>query len=255
MDIGVRTPLLDFFRKGDVAHDVRLQAAQGALATRAHEQLALLVLLTGDPDPEIVAAAETTLDMIPAASLSSFLARTDVSGEMRDFFAKRGVTPGDVPSQEADKPIVNTQAGPEIADDEDDEKSAMQRLAEMNVPQKMARATKGTREERAILIRDPNKLIAVAVLSSPKLTDSEVESIAKMSSVSDEILRIISHNRNWMKSYLVVSALARNPKTPLAVSMNLLSRLSEKDLRTLSTNRNVPEVLRTTARQKIVIGK
>jgi hypothetical protein len=255
MDIGVRTPLLDFFRKGDVAHDVRLQAAQGALATRAHEQLALLVLLTGDPDPEIVAAAETTLGMIPAASLSSFLARTDVSGEMRDFFAKRGVSPGDVPSQEADQPIVNTQTGPEIADDEDDEKSAMQRLAEMNVPQKMARATKGTREERAILIRDQNKLIAVAVLSSPKLTDSEVESIAKMSSVSEEILRIISHNRNWMKSYLVVSALARNPKTPLAVSMNLLSRLSEKDLRTLSTNRNVPEVLRTTARQKIVIGK
>jgi hypothetical protein len=255
MDIGVRTPLLDFFRKGDVAHDVRLQAAQGALATRAHEQLALLVLLTGDPDPEIVAAAETTLGMIPAASLSSFLARTDVSGEMRDFFAKRGVTTGDVPSQEADKPIVNTQAGPDIADDEDDEKSAMQRLAEMNVPQKMARATKGTREERAILIRDPNKLIAVAVLSSPKLTDSEVESIAKMSSVSDEILRIIAHNRNWMKSYLVVSALARNPKTPLAVSMNLLSRLSEKDLRTLSTNRNVPEVLRMTARQKIVLAK
>ena len=72
MDIGVRTPLLDFFRKGDVAHDVRLQAAQGALATRAHEQLALLVLLTGDPDPEIVAAAETTLGMIPAASLCLF---------------------------------------------------------------------------------------------------------------------------------------------------------------------------------------
>jgi hypothetical protein len=255
MDIGLRTPLLDFFRKGDVAHDVRLQAAQGALATRAHEQLALLVLLTGDSDPEIVAAAETTLGMIPAASLSSFLARTEVSGEMREFFAKRGVTPGDVPSQEADKPIVNTQEGPDIADDEDDEKSAMQRLAEMNVPQKMARATKGTREERAILIRDPNKLIAIAVLSSPKLTDSEVESIAKMSSVSDEILRIISHNRNWMKSYVVVSALARNPKTPLAVSMNLLSRLSEKDLRTLSTNRNVPDVLRTTARKKIVLEK
>jgi hypothetical protein len=255
MDIGFKTPLLDFFRKGDVARDVRLQAAQGALATRAHEQLALLVLLTGDPDAEIVAAADATLGMIPAASLSAFLARTDVSSEMREFFAKRGVAPGDVPSPEADKPIVDTEAGPEIADDEDDEKSAMQRLAEMNVPQKMARATKGTREERAILIRDPNKLIAVAVLSSPKLTDSEVEAIAKMSSVSEEILRIISHNRNWMKSYVVVSALARNPKTPLAVSMNLLSRLSEKDLRTLSTNRNVPEVLRTTARKKIVLEK
>ena len=119
--------------------------------------------------------------------------------------------------------LVDTATGPEIADDEDDEKSAMQRLSEMTVPQKMSRATKGTREERAILIRDPNKLISVSVLSSPKLTDSEVEAIAKMSSVSDEILRIISTNRNWMKNYVVVSALARNPKTPLPISMNLLN--------------------------------
>jgi hypothetical protein len=87
------------------------------------------------------------------------------------------------------------------------------------------------------------------------LTDSEVEAIAKMSSVSEEILRIIATNRNWMKNYVVASALARNPKTPLAVSMNLLNRLNEKDLRTLSTNRNVPEVLRASARKKFVMDK
>ncbi len=255
MDVGFKTPLLDFFRKGDVARDVRLQAAQGALATRAQEQLALLALLTGDSDPEIVAAAEATLAVIPPASLAAFLARTDVSAEMRGFFANRGVAPAAEATQEADRPMVDTAGGPDIADDADDEKSAMQRLSEMTVPQKMSRATKGTREERAILIRDPNKLIAVAVLSSPKLTDSEVESIAKMSSVSDEILRIISNNRNWMKNYVVVSALARNPKTPLPVSMNLLNRLNEKDLKTLSTSRNVPDVLRTTARKKVVIDK
>ncbi|HEU4691750.1 MAG TPA: hypothetical protein VFS23_25475, partial [Vicinamibacterales bacterium] len=204
---------------------------------------------------EIVAAAEATLAVIPPASLAAFLARTDVSAEMRGFFANRGVAPAAEATQEADQPMVDTAGGPDIADDADDEKSAMQRLSEMTVPQKMSRATKGTREERAILIRDPNKLIAVAVLSSPKLTDSEVESIAKMSSVSDEILRIISNNRNWMKKYVVVSALARNPKTPLPVSMNLLNRLNEKDLKTLSTSRNVPEVLRTTARKKVVIDK
>jgi hypothetical protein len=255
MDIGIKTPLIDFFRRGDVAHDVRLLAAQGALATRAHEQLALLVLLSSDSEPDVAVAANATLGMIPPASLSAFLARSDVSPEMREFFATRGVEPADVPATEADKPMVDAAPEPEIADEEDDEKSAMQRLSEMNVPQKMSRATKGTREERAILIRDPNKLIAVTVLSSPKLTDSEVESIAKMSSVSDEILRIISTNRNWMKNYVVVSALARNPKTPLAISMHLLNRLSEKDLRTLSTNRNIPEVLRTSARKKIVIEK
>jgi hypothetical protein len=255
MELGFKSPLIDFFRRGEVAEDVRLLAAQGALATRAHEQLALLVFLTSDPDAEVAAAANATLGIIPVASLSAFLARADVSPEMREFFGKRGIAPGDTPAPEANAPIVEKADGTEIADDDDDEKSAMQRLSEMNVPQKVARATKGTREERAILIRDPNKLIAVAVLSSPKLTDSEVEAIAKMSSVSDEILRIISRNRNWMKNYVVASALARNPKTPLAVSMHLLNRLSEKDLRTLSTNRNIPEVLRTTARKKIVLEK
>jgi hypothetical protein len=255
MDTGVKTPLIDFFRRGDVAHDVRLQAAQGGLAARAHEQLALLALLSADPEPDVAAAANATLGIIPRASLSAFLARTDVSPGMREFFALRGVEPAEVPAQEADQPIIDAAPEPEIADDEDDEKSAMQRLAELNVPQKMSRATKGTREERAILIRDPNKLIAVAVLSSPKLTDSEVEAIAKMSSVSEEILRIIATNRNWMKNYVVASALARNPKTPLAVSMNLLNRLNEKDLRTLSTNRNVPEVLRASARKRFVMDK
>jgi hypothetical protein len=255
MDVGLKTPLIDFFRRGDVARDVRLLAARGALAPRAHEQLALLAMLSSDPDAEIASAANATLANIPPAALSAFLARTEVSDAMREFFAGRGISPADLPSQEADTPLIDTSDEPAIPDEEDDERSAMQRLAEMNVPQKMARANKGTREERAILIRDPNKLIAVAVLSSPKLTDSEVESIAKMSSVSDEILRIIATNRNWMKSYVVVSALARNPKTPLAVSMNLLNRLSEKDLRTLSTNRNVPEVLRTTARKKVVLDK
>jgi len=255
MDVGVKTPLIDFFRKGDVARDVRLQAAQGAIATRAHEQMALLVMLTADEDAEVAAAANATLGLIPPPTLAAFLARTDVPEEMREFFAKRGVAPSEEAAAEADKPMVDTAEGPEIADEEDDEKSAMQRLQEMTVPQKMSRAMKGTREERAILVRDPNKLISVAVLSSPKLTGSEVEAIAKMSSVSEEILRIVSTNRNWMKSYVVVSALARNPKTPLPISMNLLNRLTEKDLKVLSTNRNVPEVLRTTARRKVVIEK
>jgi len=255
MDVGVKTPLIDFFRKGDVARDVRLQAAQGAIATRAHEQMALLVLLTGDADAEVAAAANATLGLIPPPALAAFLARADVPEEMREFFAKRGVAPSEEAAAEADKPMVDTAEGPEIADEEDDEKSEMQRLQEMTVPQKMSRAMKGTREERAILVRDPNKLISVAVLSSPKLTGSEVEAIAKMSSVSEEILRIVSTNRNWMKSYVVVSALARNPKTPLPISLYLHTAPTEKDLKVLSTNRNVPEVLRTTARRKVVIEK
>jgi hypothetical protein len=133
--------------------------------------------------------------------------------------------------------------------------STVQKIASLNIAQRMTLAMKGSREERAVLIRDPNKIVAVAVLSSPKLTETEVESIAKMANVSDEILRMIGFSRAWTKNYTVVHALVRNPKTPVAVSMNFLARLSDKDLRNLSTNRNVPDVLRVSARKRVVIDK
>jgi hypothetical protein len=143
----------------------------------------------------------------------------------------------------------------DVDDDKDDEGTALQRLQKMNVPQKVQRATKGSREERAILIRDPNKMIAMAVLSSPKLTISEIEAFARAGNVGEDCLRVIAMTRAWMKNYNVAAALTRNPKTPVALSMNLLSRLSEKDLRTLSTDRNVPDVLRVSARKKLVLNK
>jgi hypothetical protein len=111
---------------------------------------------------------------------------------------------------------------------------------------------KGSREERAILIRDPNRLVSTGVLSSPKITDTEIESIAKMANVSEDVLRIIGRTRAWSKTYAVMVALARNPKTPIAMSMNLLPRLTDKDLKLISTDRNVPDVLRTSARRKVV---
>jgi hypothetical protein len=259
-----RTPLLDFFRRGEVARDIRLLAAQGALAPRAHEQLGLLMLLVSDHDPEVSRAAEATLAAVPRASLEAFLARSDVGTEMREFFAARGIEPASVPA-EADTPLVDISPEPEPdapadpnADPQGEEErraSVTQRLGAMTVAQRMNVAMKGSREERSILIRDPNKLVSTAVLSSPKMTEAEIESIAKMANVSEEILRIIGGNRAWVKNYNVALALTRNPKSPVALSMNLLNRLNDKDLRQLSTNRNVAEILRVTARKKVVIEK
>lgn len=229
-------------------------AAQGALAPRAHEQLGLLVLLVGDADPAIASTAEATLSAIPRESLSAFLARSDIASEVKAFFAARGIEPSAV-AAEASDPIVDVAPEPESAPEGEDERTALQRISQMNVAQRITLAMKGTREERAILIRDPNKIVGAAVLSSPKLTETEVESIAKMASVSEDALRIIANTRAWMKNYGVVFALTKNPKTPLAVSMNLLSRLSERDVRVLSTDRNIPDTLRITARKKIVIDK
>ena len=191
-------------------------------------------------------------------SLAAFIARADVSGDIWEFFVLRGIEPAAVPSPDAESPFVDTGPEPEPLPDVDDEKKAatvQQKIASMIIAQRMSLAMKGTREERSLLIRDPNKIVAVAVLSSPKVTEQEVEAIAKMASLSDEILRIIANTRAWSKSYAITLALVKNPKTPLALSMNMLSRLNEKDVRMLSTDRNVPDVLRITARKEIVIDK
>lgn len=256
MDGTLRSPLLDYFRRGEAPLDIRMLAARGVLAPRAHEQLELLVLLLDDADADVSGAAAATLQSIPTDALEAFLARPDVSGELRSFFAARGVAVGAATAPAAsEEPLIDAAPEPPVAPENEDAQSTLQRIAAMSVAQRIGVAMKGSREERAILIRDPNKIVAVAVLSSPKMTETEIESVAKMASISDEILRIIANNRAWTKRYGVIAALARNPKTPVAISMNLLARLTDKDLRSISADRNVPEVLRITARQKIVLNR
>lgn len=250
------TPLLDFFRRGEVARDVKLLAAAGAFAPRAHEQLAILVYLLDDADREIRHAASDTIDRIPVAALMAFLARSDVPIGVREFFADRGVFPAEIPALTADDPLIDAEPDPpEEAVDDETRDSLLQKIAKMGFSDRLRAAVKGSREVRAILIRDPNKMVAASVLSSPKLTENEVESFARMANISDEILRIIGGNRAWTKNYGVVVGLTRNPKTPLGLSLNLLARLNNRDVNALSMDRNVPEPLRTAARRKVVFGQ
>jgi len=123
----------------------------------------------------------------------------------------------------------------------------LQRLATMSVSQRVQFAVKGGSEARRTLIRDSNKVVQRAVLQSPRLTDQEVEAFATMSSLTDEILRLIANNRNFRKNYVVVRNLLNNSKTPLDVSLHMLPMLNAMDLKKLTTNKNVPETLRTTA--------
>jgi len=270
--VSASSPLLDFFKKGEVPRDVRLLAARGGLETRAQEQLAIIVHLLDDADQDIRTTAEATLGVIPVESLKKLLARSDTPVALREFFAARGVAPAAAaqpPPQadekaDADDPLVSAESAADEADDfevqgaedanqaEDGRETVTQKIAKMGFTQRLKAAVKGTREMRSILIRDPNKMIAAAVLSSPKLSGPEVEAIARMTNVSDEVLRIIGNNRSWTKSYGVILGLVKNPKTPIAMSMNLMGRLNDRDLQQLSVDRNVPEPLRVAARKKVV---
>ena len=245
------SPLLDTFKRGEVDRELKLLAAQAVVAPRADEQIELLVMLTGDADPEIAAAAEQTIAQIPPAELAAILA--GVSDETKARFEAKGIRPaGTAPA--GDAPLID--ASPEVEEPPADEEqqSTLQRIAGLNVAKRIALAMKGTREERAILIRDPNRIVTAAVMSSPKMNDTEVAAIAKMQNVSEDVLRTIAKNRGWLKNYSVVLAVVKNPKTPVALSMNLMARLSEKDLKLLTTDRNVPDALRTQARRKITGG-
>lgn len=262
MELGLRSPLLDFFRRGEVARDVRLLAASGALAPRALDQIGLLAILTDDGDADVRATAEATLAKIPNESMAAFLGRSDVPEGLREFFRARGIEP--LPGGDAgDEPLIDADAAPTAADgaeaaegtEGEDQQSITQKLALMGVAERMKAAMKGTKSERAILIRDPNKLVSSAVLSSPKLTDSEVENFAKLANVSEEILRTIGMNRAWVKNYGVVAALTKNPKTPLAVSMRFVQRLTDRDLKMIALDRNLQEPLKLAVRKRIAEGQ
>ena len=258
MEVGLRTPLLDFFRRGEVARDVRLLAAEGAVAPRPIEQLGLLMLLSTDHDTEVQTTAERTLSKLPPAQVAGLIARADTPTELRAFFVARGIDPAATPSVDGDDPLVDTDAtdyGPDSADTPDTASATAKRLGDMTVPEKVKCAMKGTREMRAVLIRDPNRIVASAVLSCPKVTGQEVETFARMANVSDDILRTIGTTRAWMKNYNIMLGLTKNPKTPLAMTLTLLHRLNDRDLRAVSIDRNVPEPLRLAARKKVVISQ
>ena len=124
-----------------------------------------------------------------------------------------------------------------------------QRIVRMSVAEKIQAALKGNSEERSILIRDPSRLVASSVLKSPKLSEQEIESYAKLRNVTEEVLRIIGNHREWAKSYTVAHALTRNPRTPTGISLTMLNRLVIRDLKNLGTDKNIPEVIRRSAKR------
>ncbi len=123
----------------------------------------------------------------------------------------------------------------------------IQKISKLTVPQRVQLALKGGAEERRALIRDTSKVVQRAVLQSPRLSDREVENFAGQSNLTEEVLRLIAGNRNFRKNYTVIRNLTNNPKTPLDVSLHMLTMLNPQDLKLLTTNKNIPETLRSMA--------
>jgi hypothetical protein len=348
----VPNPLVEQFRRGGVARDLRLLAAQGALPLIPADLVELVHLLLADADEGVRTTAAATLGAMPAEELLPIARDRGTPGpilghllaqrsdaRLREIVLQNPSTPdeaieaeaGRLPSELAELVVINQvrllrratlvdvlEANPSLNRDQarrlrelrqefrigtpdaapapapappavaapapeppppappvaeepeagplteqeavaqllapeeqqDPEKlSTVQRLYKLNTAQKLICALKGNREERSILIRERNRLVAMAVLGSPKITDTEIEAFSAMKNISDEILRSIGNHREWTKKYSVVSNLVRNPRTPVGVAIGLVSRLNPRDLKGLSIDRNVSEVVRKAAQR------
>jgi hypothetical protein len=144
-------------------------------------------------------------------------------------------------------------AGKPLVDDQGEEISLTisQRVSKLRTNQKIMLAIKGGKEERTLLMRESNRLIQVNVVRNGRITEGEIAYIAQMRTVNEEVLRIISMNREWMKKYPIMKAMVLNPRTPLPIAMNQLKRLIDADMKLLMKDRNVAEILRREAKRML----
>jgi len=133
--------------------------------------------------------------------------------------------------------------------------NVMQIIQRMSMSQKIKLALSGAKEARGLLIRESSKVIALGVLANPRITIGEIEFFAKSSNLSEDVIRRIGTNAEWSKKTTVSAALVNNPKTPVAISLGFIPRMSERELAILEKSRNIPAPVRTAARNLLAKKK
>ena len=136
-------------------------------------------------------------------------------------------------------------------DGSDSIRSLFQKIQTMSVSEKLDLARKASKEARSILIRDSNKLIQLAVVNSPKITESEILAIASNRQVNDDVLKEIAINKEWLRNYQIRLALVNNPKTPLSIAMAQVTYLNRRDLSLLAKSKGVPRPLIIAAQERV----
>ena len=156
-------------------------------------------------------------------------------------------TPAPSASTTAAKPAAAKAGAAQKVPAESRRENSLQKINRLDVKGRIQLALKGNKEERSILIRDGTKVVALAVLEAPKLSDGEVEKFASQKNVLEAVLRQIPLKRRFMKNYIVVRNLVANPRTPLDLSLGLMKNLLTQDLKNLSNNKEVSETIRKLA--------
>lgn len=270
--------IADLLREGAAPEVIRRRGAEGLLPAPISEKIEILIILTSDADDQIRARARETLRNWDVEEMCQALADASAPRDVLEFAARKLAPESDQlavallgnPSLDAalqaellgrfDANNAGSSNGAETGGDaaasgapEAPRETVLQKIGRMTPAQKIKCALTGSQEERMILVRDSNKLVVRAVLQSPKVSEAEVEAFASMKSIAEEALRLIATNRAFMKSYSVLRALANNARAPLDVTLPLLPRLNERDIKMLSINKNVPDSLRKGAARMIAM--
>jgi hypothetical protein len=182
--------------------------------------------------------------------LQALLANPQASPSVRDRFSKDGGHPPLHPAVSPDGEAPEAEEEDEA--EEDLNQSKYQLSLEMGVSEKIKVAMTGDKEWRSIFIRDANKLVSTAVLKNPRITEAEVLAVVKNRSTSDELIRLVTLSREWLKNYEIKKALVMHPRTPLPKALRFISILTEKDLKMLAKSRNVSQVIVNSARRMLI---
>lgn len=173
--------------------------------------------------------------------------------EFRDFYFKSKVAET-IPAAEVLEELTSVMAEEQKEEAQlDPEKiklaamSTLQRINLMSISDRVRLALTGSKTERLVLIKDPNKMVQTAVLDSPKMADDEVLINIRNLSLSSEIIGKIANNRDWTKNYTIILGLVQNPKTPVNRAISFIKQLHIRDLKLLAQDRNVSPVIRTLA--------
>ncbi len=261
------------FIRPDAPLEGKLSVISGEVAATPTDRVTLLFFLCYDKDPEIKGAALAVMKRLPLDLVTAISISPDTHPRLNDLLGKLYppmVAPLITP--EAEKPDESELSDEELeeadvespveeeeeAEDEpatEEFKSKYQLAQIMGVGEKIKMALTGDKEWRSLLIKDSNKLVNGAVVKNPRITEPEVLTISKSVIQNEEILRIICHNKEWVKNYEIRKALVWNHKTPLPVALRFMSFLIEKDLATMGKSKNISSVLANQARRMLSAKK
>ena len=122
-------------------------------------------------------------------------------------------------------------------------------IKKMSLPEKLKLCLTGNAEARRVLVKEPNRIVALAALRNPRITDMEINLAAQSTSVSEDVLREIGNKRDWTRHYDIKVSLVNNPKSPPDISMNFIRHMRDKDLKMISKSKNVPGVVSSAAKR------